>query len=45
MIAYYRGRTPKYSSYDVSQSVTSTILWSTLYVLAIHFAFAFWEYA
>ena len=45
MIAYFRGRTPKYSSYDVSQSVTSTILWSTLYVLAIHFAFAFWEYA
>jgi ABC-type multidrug transport system ATPase subunit/ABC-type transporter Mla maintaining outer membrane lipid asymmetry permease subunit MlaE len=44
MISYFRGRAPKYSSYDVSQSVTSTILWSTLYVLSVHFAFAFWEF-
>ncbi len=35
---------PKDSSRAVSQGVTSTILWSTLYVLAVHFVFAFVEF-
>ena len=44
LIAYYLGRRPKYSSSDVSRSVTATILWSTLFVLVVHFVFAFYEY-
>jgi ABC-type transporter Mla maintaining outer membrane lipid asymmetry permease subunit MlaE len=44
LIAYARGARPKDSSSAVSQGVTSTILWSTLYVLAVHFAFAFFEF-
>ncbi|MFM7741215.1 MAG: ABC transporter permease, partial [Planctomycetota bacterium] len=43
-ISYYRGRTTKLSSSDVSQSVTSTILWATLYVLAVHYFFALFEF-
>ncbi len=44
LIAYARGARPKDSSLAVSRGVTSTILWSTLYVLAVHFAFAFVEF-
>ena len=44
MIAYYRGAMPKYSTRDVSRGVTSTILWATLFVLTVHFAFAFFEF-
>ncbi|HMO14465.1 MAG TPA: ABC transporter permease [Pirellulaceae bacterium] len=44
VISYFQGRQPKFSSIDVSQSVTATILWTTLYVLAVHFAFAFYEF-
>ena len=44
IISYYQGLAPKYSSSDVSRSVTSTILWATLYVLTIHFLFALFEY-
>ena len=44
MIAYYRGVAPKYSTADVSRAVTSTILWSTLFVLIVHFLFALYEY-
>ena len=44
LIAYYRGLTPKYSSTDVSRSVTSTILWATLYSLVVHYIFALFEY-
>jgi ABC-type transporter Mla maintaining outer membrane lipid asymmetry ATPase subunit MlaF/ABC-type transporter Mla maintaining outer membrane lipid asymmetry permease subunit MlaE len=44
LIAYDRGRAPKYSSTDVSNSVTATILWSTLFVLVVHFVFALYEY-
>jgi ABC-type transporter Mla maintaining outer membrane lipid asymmetry permease subunit MlaE len=44
VIAYSRGVQPKDSSRAVSQGVTSTILWSTLYVLAVHFVFAFLEF-
>ena len=44
VIAYSRGARPKDSSRAVSQGVTSTILWATLYVLAVHFVFAFLEF-
>ncbi|MCP3917662.1 MAG: ATP-binding cassette domain-containing protein [bacterium] len=43
-IAYYRGLRPKDSARDVSDGITSTVLWSTLYVLLVHFLVAFWEY-
>lgn len=43
-ISYFRGRTTKLSSSDVSRSVTSTILWGTLYVLAVHYVFALFEF-
>jgi ABC-type sulfate/molybdate transport systems ATPase subunit/ABC-type transporter Mla maintaining outer membrane lipid asymmetry permease subunit MlaE len=44
LISYFRGAAPKYSSIDVSDAVTSTILWATIYVLVVHFVFAFWEF-
>ena len=44
IIAYRNGMSPKYSSADVSRSVTSTILWSTLYVLIVHFVFSLFEF-
>lgn len=43
-IAYDRGRQPKHSPSDVSRGITSQILWSTLLVLMVHFAFAFFEF-
>jgi ABC-type transporter Mla maintaining outer membrane lipid asymmetry permease subunit MlaE len=43
-IAYHRGAAPKHSPRDVSLGVTSTVLWATLYVLVVHFAFAFYEF-
>jgi ABC-type multidrug transport system ATPase subunit/ABC-type transporter Mla maintaining outer membrane lipid asymmetry permease subunit MlaE len=43
-IAYHIGARPKYSGVEVSRGITSTIIWATLYVLAVHFAFAFFEY-
>ncbi len=44
LISYHIGIQPKFSSNDVSRSVTATILWSTLYVLIVHFTFAFFEF-
>ena len=44
LISYHIGLRPKFSSSDVSKSVTATILWSTLYVLIVHFCFAFYEF-
>jgi ABC-type transporter Mla maintaining outer membrane lipid asymmetry permease subunit MlaE len=44
MISYFQARRPKYSSNDVSDCVTATIFWATLYVLVVHFAFAFYEF-
>ena len=44
VIAYQCGISPKQSSTDVSRSVTRTILWATLYVLLVHFGFAFFEF-
>ncbi len=44
LISYHIGLKPKFSSSDVSKSVTATILWATLYVLIVHFCFAFYEF-
>lgn len=35
-IAYHHGRSPKRSAGEVSHSITSTILWTTLFVLGVH---------
>ncbi|WP_164102760.1 ABC transporter permease [Candidatus Laterigemmans baculatus] len=43
-ISYYRGLRPKQSARDVSEAITSTVLWATLYVLFIHFLIAFYEF-
>ena len=44
VISYYQGCKAKYSTTDVSRSVTATILWATLLSLFIHFLFALYEY-
>ncbi len=44
LIAYRQGSRPKLSSSAVSQCITSTILWGTLFVLGVHFVVAFFEY-
>ena len=44
LISYFLGRRPKYSSSDVSRSVTKTILLATLYVLIVHFIFSLFEF-
>lgn len=44
VIGYYRGNAPKGSASDVSQAITSTVLWSTLCVLFIHFVVALFEF-
>ncbi len=44
MIAYFRGMRPKHSAVDVNAGITSTIIRSTLFVLLVHFAFAFIEF-
>lgn len=44
LISYRWGASSKSSASDVSRSVTSTILWTTLYVLVVHFIFAFFEF-
>jgi ABC-type transporter Mla maintaining outer membrane lipid asymmetry ATPase subunit MlaF/ABC-type transporter Mla maintaining outer membrane lipid asymmetry permease subunit MlaE len=43
-IAYNFGSKPKHSGRDVSSAITATILWATLFVLAVHCAFAFYEF-
>ncbi|MGV3483500.1 MAG: ABC transporter permease [Planctomycetaceae bacterium] len=43
-ISYYRGYRPKASASDVSQAITATVLWATLYVLVVHFAVALIEF-
>jgi ABC-type transporter Mla maintaining outer membrane lipid asymmetry ATPase subunit MlaF/ABC-type transporter Mla maintaining outer membrane lipid asymmetry permease subunit MlaE len=43
-IAYYQGLSPKRSAGDVSRSITSTVLWTTLFVLLVHFAVALLEF-
>jgi len=44
IISYYQGLKLKFSTSDVSRSVTSTILWATLFSLTVHFIFALFEY-
>ena len=44
VIGYYRGLALKQSASDVSDAITSTVLWSTLYVLVVHFAVALFEF-
>ena len=44
LIAYHCGTRPKPSSREVSRGITDAILWSTLLVLLIHFAFTFVEF-
>jgi ABC-type transporter Mla maintaining outer membrane lipid asymmetry permease subunit MlaE len=43
-ICYEMARRPKKSATDVSLGITSSILWSTLFVLVVHFVFAFIEF-
>ncbi len=43
-IAYHRGARATGSTREVSAGVTSTVLWATLWVLIVHFAFAFFEF-
>ncbi|QDT11247.1 ABC transporter permease [Planctomycetes bacterium K23_9] len=43
-IGYYRGIAPKQSASDVSHAITSTVLWTTLYVLVVHFVVALLEF-
>lgn len=44
VIGYHRGLQPKNSASDVSAAITSTVLWTTLYVLVVHFLVALFEY-
>lgn len=43
-IAFHQGMATKRSASDVSDAITATVLWSTLYVLVIHFAIALVEF-
>ncbi len=43
-ICYEMALRPKKSATDVSHGITASILWSTLFVLFVHFAFAFVEF-
>jgi ABC-type transporter Mla maintaining outer membrane lipid asymmetry ATPase subunit MlaF/ABC-type transporter Mla maintaining outer membrane lipid asymmetry permease subunit MlaE len=43
-IAYHLGASPKGSTREVSQAITRTVLVATIYVLLVHFAFAFVEF-
>lgn len=43
-IGYYRGLAPKQSASDVSRGITTTVLWTTLYVLVVHFLAALIEF-
>ena len=44
-IGYYQGISPKSSARDVSDSITKTVLWATLFVLLVHFVVALFEFA
>ncbi|SMP38487.1 ABC-type transporter Mla maintaining outer membrane lipid asymmetry, ATPase component MlaF [Neorhodopirellula lusitana] len=43
-IAYHQGITRKSSASDVSHAITATVLWTTLYVLNVHFVIALLEF-
>lgn len=44
VIAWLKGTAPKQSAAEISDAVTSAILWSTLYVLLVHFLFSLFEF-
>jgi ABC-type transporter Mla maintaining outer membrane lipid asymmetry ATPase subunit MlaF/ABC-type transporter Mla maintaining outer membrane lipid asymmetry permease subunit MlaE len=44
VITYDLGSRPKHSTTDVSRGITSTVLWTTLYVLLVHLGFALFEF-
>ena len=44
LISWRCGAGPKQSSTDISHGVTRTILWSTLFVLFVHFVFSLMEF-
>jgi ABC-type transporter Mla maintaining outer membrane lipid asymmetry ATPase subunit MlaF/ABC-type transporter Mla maintaining outer membrane lipid asymmetry permease subunit MlaE len=44
LIAWRCGVAPKLSGAEISRSVTRTILWSTLFVLFVHFAYSLLEF-
>lgn len=44
VIAWRQGSGAKLSTEDISRGVTRTILWSTLFVLSVHFLFSFYEF-
>ena len=43
-IAFHLGASPKGSTREVSQAITRTVLVATIYVLLVHFVFAFVEF-
>lgn len=43
-ISYHQGNRPKGSASDVSEAITATVLWATLYVLVVHFVVALYEF-
>lgn len=43
-IAFHVGARRKSSGVDVSRGITATIIWATIFVLVVHFAFAFYEF-
>jgi ABC-type transporter Mla maintaining outer membrane lipid asymmetry ATPase subunit MlaF/ABC-type transporter Mla maintaining outer membrane lipid asymmetry permease subunit MlaE len=43
-ISYYQGIREKHSAVDVSHAITRTVLWTTLYVLVVHFLVALLEF-
>lgn len=44
VISWRQGAGAKLSTEDISRGVTKTILWSTLFVLFVHFLFSFYEF-
>lgn len=44
VISYYQGNRPKGSASDVSNAITATVLWATLFVLVVHFVVALYEF-
>jgi ABC-type transporter Mla maintaining outer membrane lipid asymmetry permease subunit MlaE len=44
VIAWLKGTAPKQSAAEISDAVTGAILWSTLYVLLVHFLFSLFEF-
>lgn len=44
IISWLQGTAPKQSAAEISRAVTTAILWSTLYVLLVHFLFSLFEF-